>query len=115
MELVEAGTLMTFLKYRELKFDPLTDEECSCIMRQILSGIEHIHELHIIHRDIKPQNILLRSFTKLEGAVKIADFGLGIQNEYSRDNAGTILYMAPEQLTENKYNKVNNSINNIGS
>jgi len=107
MELAKAGTLKSFLKYRKLKNMPLTDKECSCIMRQILEGISHIHTLDIVHRDLKLQNILMRSFHKIEGSVKIADFGLGMQDAFSSsDNCGTMIYMAPEQLTKSVYRRV---------
>eukprot|EP00826_Nyctotherus_ovalis_P058963 TRINITY_DN8157_c0_g1_i2.p1 TRINITY_DN8157_c0_g1~~TRINITY_DN8157_c0_g1_i2.p1 ORF type:complete len:168 (-),score=25.96 TRINITY_DN8157_c0_g1_i2:38-541(-) len=106
MEVVKTGTLKVFVKYREMKAAPLTDEECSCIMRQILQGISYIHQLNIVHRDIKPQNILIRSFNNLEGAVKIADFGLGTQDYASADNCGTLIYKAPEQFTNSLYHKV---------
>lgn len=111
MELIKAGTLKTFTRYRELKFSPITDEECSCIMRQILQGIEHIHQLNIVHRDIKPQNILMKSFTNLQGAVKIADFGLGTQDNVSSDNCGTLIYKAPEQFAKGLYRKVSSRCN----
>jgi serine/threonine protein kinase len=106
MELVSAGTLDTFMKYREAKGSPLTDEEASCLMRQILQGLAYIHQLDIVHRDIKPQNILMRSFHNLEGAVRIADFGLGTQDYASVANCGTLIYMAPEQLSGRVYHKV---------
>ena len=107
MELVKAGTLKAFLKYRERKNMPLSDKECSCIMSQIFQGISYIHKLNIIHRDLKPQNILMKSFKNLEGAVKIADFGLGTQSIYgSVENCGTIIYMAPEQFSKSIYNNV---------
>ena len=107
MELVKAGTLTDFIKYRQLKFSPLTDEDCSCIMKQIFEGIDYIHKMNIIHRDIKPQNILMRSLNKLDKAVKIADFGLGMQGkEASTENCGTMIYMAPEQFSKGVYNKV---------
>ena len=107
MELVKAGTLKDFIKYRKLKGIAITEEEGSCIMKQILEGISHIHDLEIVHRDLKPQNILLRSFHHIERAVKIADFGLGMQGIYaSSDKCGTMAYMSPEQLAKTAYRKV---------
>ena len=76
-------------------------------MKQILEAILYIHNLDIVHRDLKPQNILMRSFHQLQGTVKIADFGLGMQDTYaSTDKCGTMIYMAPEQLTRTIYRKV---------
>lgn len=102
MELARAGTL-----HKLIKLTLPSEEECHCIVKQILEGLEYIHELGMVHRDLKPQNILMSSFELLEGAVKIADFGLGAQGEFSlTENCGTVLYMAPEQLAKLSYNKV---------
>jgi len=111
MELVKAGTLMTFLQYRRLKHEPLKDAECSCIMKQILEGLAYIHKLNISHRDIKPQNILMRSLHSISNAVKIADFGLGSQELRNIDKCGTMIYMAPEQFTKTPYGKVSEGLN----
>lgn len=85
----------------------LDDEECSCVMRQILQALAYIHQRDMIHRDLKPQNILLNSVENLEGSIKIADFGLGTQGICtSADNCGTLIFMAPEQLALSYYGKV---------
>ncbi len=107
MEIVKSGTLKAFIRYRQLKRRPLTEAEASCIVRQILDALSYIHKANIIHRDLKPQNILLRSFQQLDGAVKVADFGLGTQSSFAAtEKCGTIVYMAPEQLGELSYRKV---------
>lgn len=102
MELAPAGTLNDLIRSRKLN-----DNECSCIMRQILCGIAYIHKKDIIHRDIKPQNILMVSFKSLEDSVKITDFGLVTQGTYlPADTCGTPTYMAPEKLNNLGYGKV---------
>lgn len=110
MELVEAGTIEALVQYRKEINSPLTDFECSSIMRQILEALAHIHKRDIVHHDLKPQNILMKSFHKFKGAVKVADFGLGRQDMYLLNaKCGTLLYMAPEQFTnsvKSAYRKV---------
>nr|XP_051201660.1 putative cyclin-dependent kinase F-2 [Lolium perenne] len=82
---------------------PFTEEETRRVMRQLLTGAGRMHEGRIVHRDIKPGNILL-GLGVGEGrgdvVVKICDLGLAVSmNETpSRGQAGTLWYMAPEVL-----------------
>lgn len=94
MEYVEGRTLKNLIKRR----GSLTLPEVIDIMGQITSGIEHAHEKNIIHRDIKPQNILILD----DGLVKIADFGIAQalnNNELTQTNSvmGSVHYLPPEQ------------------
>jgi serine/threonine protein kinase len=73
------------------------------IVRQVLSGLAHAHEHGIIHRDVKPANIVLSQKTGLGDHVKILDFGLARlhdtgQNLTTGIVVGTPAYMAPEQI-----------------
>mmetsp|Transcript_21708 Transcript_21708/g.61757 ORF Transcript_21708/g.61757 Transcript_21708/m.61757 type:complete len:127 (-) Transcript_21708:698-1078(-) len=61
--------LLGLSEWRHGKFDLC---EIKCLMRQLLEGLQHCHQHHIIHRDIKSSNLLL---TK-EGELKLGDFGL---------------------------------------
>ena len=63
-------------------------------MRQLLLAVAHMHARGICHRDIKPQNILLKRDESGELSVRVADFGL------SGFSGGTPLYNPPEALTE---------------
>ncbi|NXQ25422.1 PAK3 kinase, partial [Alaudala cheleensis] len=68
-----------------------------------LQGLDFLHTNHVIHRDVKSQNILLRT----DGSVKLADFGLFAQlpSGQSRQSsvAGTSGWMAPEVVTGQPY------------
>ena len=66
----------------------------------VCNGLQHVHENKEIHRDIKPDNILI----SCDGVIKIADFGTAIISCYQTHltpGVGTKLYKAPEQDTSN--------------
>lgn len=80
-----------------LKQDPPTFAESAVLLATVAQGLHHAHQRRIVHRDVKPGNILLEDST---GTAYIADFGLAIREEdYLRDSriAGTPDYMSPEQ------------------
>lgn len=65
------------------------------IGRQILLGLAYLHAHHVIHHDIKPENIFIDG----KGVVKIGDFGIALINHKHKENnplSGTVAYMAPE-------------------
>jgi len=82
----------------KLRRGPLPEPEAVDIATQILSGLGCAHAKHIIHRDIKPGNIMVTS----GGLVKILDFGVAKLSSATvaetETIAGTLAYMAPEQL-----------------
>lgn len=76
---------------------PFTEDETRGVMRQLLSGAGRMHERGIVHRDIKPGNVLVDD----EGVVKICDLGLAVSMASATPplgKAGTLWYMAPEML-----------------
>lgn len=92
MELVEGITLK---KYIEKKVR-LTTKEAISIAIQVAMGIEAAHNNHIIHRDIKPQNIMISK----EGKVKVTDFGIAkaaSSNTLTSNVMGSVHYTSPEQ------------------
>jgi len=89
---------------------PLTDLEASRVVKSLLEGVAYIHDRSIIHRDIKPENILLTDLSDTCSDVKIVDFGLSAEfnlrlGKDAKEKAGTLIYMAPEQITLNNYSK----------
>lgn len=92
MEYVEGVTLKTYIE----KKGQLTYKEAVSIAIQVGRGIEAAHAKHIIHRDIKPQNILIST----EGKAKVTDFGIAravSNNTISADVMGSVHYSSPEQ------------------
>lgn len=92
MELVEGITLK---KYIERKVR-LSYKEAVSIAIQVSMGIEAAHNNHIIHRDIKPQNIIISR----EGKVKVTDFGIAkaaTSNTITSNVMGSVHYTSPEQ------------------
>ena len=94
MEFVDGKTLKSLIKRR----GALTVHEVIDIMLQLTSGIAHAHESYIIHRDIKPQNVMIIE----DGTVKITDFGIAMalnSNELTQTNSvmGSVHYLPPEQ------------------
>jgi tRNA A-37 threonylcarbamoyl transferase component Bud32/tetratricopeptide (TPR) repeat protein len=64
---------------------------------QLMQAIQYLHRHGILHRDLKPSNILV-----VDGQVKVLDFGLAVKRNEQSSTAGTIGYMAPETLQENR-------------
>ena len=94
MEYLEGQTLKTLIKRR----GALTLSEVIDIMLQLTSGLACAHESYIIHRDIKPQNVVILE----DGTVKITDFGIAMalnSNELTQTNSvmGSVHYLPPEQ------------------
>lgn len=92
MELVEGITLKEYIN----KKGRLTPKEVISIAVQVCSGIEDAHCSNIVHRDIKPQNIIISK----EGKVKVTDFGIAkatSSNTISTNAMGSVHYTSPEQ------------------
>jgi serine/threonine protein kinase len=110
MPFVEGGTLRDYLFKRER----LTLEEAGSFLYQIASALQYAHDHGVIHRDVKPSNILLR----LDGHAYLVDFGLA-KAKMSTDalsHAGVMIgtpeYMAPEQ--SNNINDYRSDIYSLG-
>lgn len=95
MELLDGITLK---QYMQKKGDPLNWREALHFITQIMKALSHAHSRGIIHRDIKPQNIMVLR----DGSVKVADFGIArlasaAQNTLTQEALGSVHYISPEQ------------------
>ena len=93
MEYIRGRTLKQLIKQR----GSLDTQEALGIMKQLTSAIVAAHENHIIHRDIKPQNVLIKD----DGTAKLTDFGIAVANDsvqltYNNAVMGSAHYLAPE-------------------
>jgi hypothetical protein len=98
MEYVEGGTLKDPLERQ----GPMTVEQAVPILDQIMRAFHDAHGAGVIHRDIKPQNIMLTQ----DGVVKVTDFGIAKLRQPDSDETvtqggqgGTLKYMSPEQIS----------------
>ena len=95
MEYVEGGSLKEYID----QHGPLPVDETLDIFHQLLNALQHAHENNVIHRDIKPHNILL----DVKHNVRVSDFGLAVTttnltNQTNNDVMGSVYYMSPEQI-----------------
>ena len=95
MELIEGLTLKQYMQKRGT---PLNWREALHFVTQIVRALEHAHSRGIIHRDIKPQNILVLR----DGSVKVTDFGIArvasaAQTTLTQEALGSVHYISPEQ------------------
>lgn len=98
MELCPGGDLLNYVRKRRM----LPERSAKFIFKQIMQGIEHMHAIGIVHRDIKLDNILLDG----HGNVKIGDFGVSRRVEDDKllyEQCGTPAYIAPEIVQEIGY------------
>lgn len=95
MEYIDGITLKEYLKQRN---SALTWKEVVHFATQVLSALDHAHSKGIVHRDVKPQNIMLQA----DGSIKMMDFGIArfsrAQSQTVSDKAiGSVHYISPEQ------------------
>ncbi|WP_327187281.1 protein kinase domain-containing protein [Streptomyces sp. NBC_01334] len=91
MELVEGVSLRTLLARR----GPLTPEAALVVLKGSLLGLADAHRVGVVHRDYKPENVLVEP----DGGSKLVDFGIAVDAGVRAGVAGTPSYMAPEQWT----------------
>jgi len=100
MPFMQGGDLRYFLTQK----GRMLEEACRFYAAEVIMGLEELHSLNVVYRDLKPDNLLLDS----EGHLRISDFGLAVilkkENDYKvSGGAGTPGYQAPEVLKRLKY------------
>ncbi|NWW87280.1 M3K19 kinase, partial [Rhynochetos jubatus] len=107
MEFVPGGSISSILH----RFGPLPETVLCKYTKQILQGVAYLHENHVVHRDIKGNNVMLMP----NGIIKLIDFGCarrlawvslsGTQSEMLKSVHGTPYWMAPEVINESGYGR----------
>lgn len=95
-ELVEGVTLSRFIE----EHGKLPCELVACVARELAEALDHAHRQGVVHRDLKPDNIMIRQ----DGQIKLMDFGIArVLEEAALTMTGTVLgspaFMSPEQVT----------------
>lgn len=111
MEFVDGATLQEYVTGKKT----LTHNQIVEVIYQCAKGLDYIHRQGVIHRDLKPGNIMLST----EGEVKIMDFSIahvdvGFEN-HNEDVQGSPMYMPPEQLSEEKRLVFQSDIYSLGA
>ncbi len=113
MEMVRRGSLMDILKHH----GPMPPKLASAVLQPVLAALAVAHQAGIIHRDIKPHNILMTE----TGIPKLTDFGIaqirGTSTSNTRTNTmmGTLAYMAPEQRSSARRVDARSDVYSVGA
>ncbi|KAI1713776.1 protein kinase domain-containing protein [Ditylenchus destructor] len=96
MPLMDGGDLFDLIR----KYGGITEALCRVLITQVIYGVDDLHRVGVMHRDLKLENVMRKSGT---ARVKVIDFGLGKIGMESSSRAGTARYMAPEVVKNKKY------------
>lgn len=99
MEYCRGGSLAQRIRQRTL-----SDSELVAVTRQLVSALDYLHSQSILHRDVKPGNVLIAETEPMQ--IKLADFGLSIRlksNEMPKVSCGTPYYFSPEMVAGHAY------------
>lgn len=106
LEYCQGVDLYQFIKNRSSQNKQQIDADIRFIVKCILQAVAYLHENNVVHRDIKPGNVLLKSKNSYR-QIKLADFGLSLRFEsqglsrFFSHKCGTLIYMAPELVENN--------------
>jgi eukaryotic-like serine/threonine-protein kinase len=115
MEYVEGSDLRAEMDRRRAEPKPFTPEEILNLLAQVADALDYAHDQGVIHRDVKPGNILLRH----DGQVILSDFGLAmlrdrVSQATSGHTFGTPEYIAPEQALDSRAASPRSDIYSLG-
>lgn len=104
LEFIDGGDLLD-----TLKFHPLTWNNKNTILKGVMEAVHYLHTKRILHRDLKPDNVLIQ-WQNHQCTAKICDFGYAIQlsdddNSIQDDTLGATIYLAPEVLKNGLYSE----------
>lgn len=103
-ELMHGGELFD----RLMEVGTFTEAKAACIIKQVLMGLNYLHQQLICHRDLKPENIMLEFSDKNKLDIKIVDFGFASVFDpkgFLDLSLGTLPYKAPELIQRKQYNE----------
>ncbi|KAI1799286.1 checkpoint kinase 2-like protein [Daldinia bambusicola] len=106
LELAPKGELFNYIVMKQ----KLSEAETRKLFKQLFQGIKYLHDRNIVHRDVKPENILL---VDDDLHVKLADFGLAKiigEESFTTTLCGTPSYVAPEILAEGRHRKYTKAV-----
>ena len=111
MEYMEGGSLKDLIRRR----GPIPEARALPIFRQIAEALAYAHSQGIIHRDVKPSNIMISA----DGQYKMGDFGIARMQETegltrTGSRMGTLIYMSPEQIKDSKHVDAKTDVYSLG-
>lgn len=111
MEYMSSGSLKDLIK----RSGPLPESQALAIFHQIAQALAHAHSQGVIHRDVKPSNILIGA----DGSYKLGDFGIARMKETegltrTGSRMGTLIYMSPEQIKDSKHVDAKTDVYSLG-
>ncbi len=120
MEWCNSGDMLHYLRQHKQQFgQPMTWEQMQPLILPLLSALNYAHQRGVVHRDLKPQNILLHHNDEGVLFPKLTDFGIAKLLDAASvtktgSMVGTLHYMSPEQVTESKHVDWRTDIYSVG-